>query len=209
MNTFFFSDCNSLKTTFIPITIKDLFFNDRYSDSEATNSLQNIVKETKKKKIKNITRKGAAEKHLIDETKRLKNEGKRKVNRKSQEFPEKQMKRPCNCRLKCYEFFSEEQRLQIFSRFRSIGDTHGQWVFLVQYTKRQPTHRQTTDVTVRNRQYTFLYFLPISDTQNQKVCQAMFLNTLSICNHTVRTAWQKCDGSISVDIDRPCINTRL
>ncbi|CAB3237614.1 unnamed protein product [Arctia plantaginis] len=112
------------------------------------------------------------------------------------------MKSPCCCRLKCFEAFTEEERSNLFKKNWALGDRNKQWEYMIKYTKKQPKKRQTTEVTLHNRQFTFLYFLPFEDNQAKNVCQTMFLNTLAVGERIVKTAWEKYDGSTSVDVDK-------
>lgn len=132
--------------------------------------------------------------------KHLKNLGKSFVNKKGKMIPAKQMKSPCICLRKCFDTFTEEKRLEIFRKYWTLGDKHKQWQFLIKYTKKEPTKRSLTAGSFRK--HTFIYFLPLNNTESKLVCQTMFLNTLSTCFNSVATAWKKYDGNRTIDIDK-------
>ncbi|CAB3232013.1 unnamed protein product [Arctia plantaginis] len=105
---------------------------------------------------------------IVTKSKLLKNQRKSYSNQKGKTFPEKVMKSPCCCRLKCFEAFTEEERSNLFKKIWALGDRNKQWEYMIKYTKKQPKKRQTTEVTLHNRQFTFLYFLPFRDNQAKK-----------------------------------------
>ena len=86
-----------------------------------------------------------------------------------------------NCRFKCHDRISTEQRQKVLDKFLALGDHVLQWRFIAQYaTNSDPLQRKENvlheDERRKNISHTF--FLPI-ETSKIKVCKRMFLSTLS------------------------------
>lgn len=170
------------------------------SDSEDDDSSNNETpKSTKRKRNENEW----------SDVKRkcLKNLGKQYVSKKGEYVDEKIMKGRCNCRYKCSTKISEDQRLNCFQRFWELGTKEKQWGYVVKYTQKE-NKKRTLNTSVNNkRKFTYKYFLPTTLCsevgQNEKidVCKTMFLNTLSISDRVVKTAWDKYDGSTIIATD--------
>lgn len=127
-------------------------------------------------------------KRNIQKKRRL--EGKEYVSTTGVLVPAVQMKASCKktCRLKCFEL-PEEQRVNIFQTYYSMGDYSRQRDFIHANTVKQLTKTKTTQNKSR-RSYSITYFLPI-DGVRKKVCKSMFLNTLGIKKGVVDIAMQK------------------
>uniref|UniRef100_A0A2H1VXX2 SFRICE_029026 n=1 Tax=Spodoptera frugiperda TaxID=7108 RepID=A0A2H1VXX2_SPOFR len=82
------------------------------------------------------------------------------------------------------------------------GEKKRHWEFVIKYTNKIPKRRQTTEVTKHDRQNTFQYFLPDADKNAVVVCKTMFLNTISLSERVVSTAWKKYDGQSVVKEDK-------
>ncbi|KAL4718003.1 hypothetical protein ACJJTC_003953 [Scirpophaga incertulas] len=136
--------------------------------------------------------------------KQKKNTGQEFVNKKGKVIEKKQLKDPCSekCRLKCREKITHEDRLRIFNYFWQLGYKQRHWEFVIKYTKKCPKRRQTTEITKHNRQNTFQYFLLDAEKKAVKVCKTMFLNTISLSERVVTTAWKKYDGNTVIEEDK-------
>lgn len=153
----------------------------------------NILKKNRTGKIRKT-----CEYEWIDvKRKTLHNLGKEYVSRNGIQRGIKMLKPSCgnNCRLKCSDKITEENRKTIFTSFWELGDHSQQWHFISKFTKRLNKQRITTDGNSK-RNYTVKYFLPLSVTENPSnvtltVCKEMFRNTLSISNQFIVTAIQK------------------
>lgn len=138
----------------------------------------------------------------------LKNLGKSYVNKNGVMEDEKTMRSPCKCRYQCSNKLSHQQRIHCFSKFWKLGDTAKQWEYIVRYTEKLKKKRCLNQEIPNNRKFTFKYYLPLktesTDTQYERieVCQTMFLNTLSVTKRTLRTSWEKYDGSANIEADQ-------
>ena len=142
-------------------------------------------------------RKRNPEKWLVNKRRRAINSGKEfqyetkiKGKKAAKEIKKKEMKPPCNCRMKCIETFTEEKRIQIFNDFYSSGDksiqSH-QIGMLVKQTKKK-RERKSKDKTKkeRTREFTRTYSLCFDD-EVLPCCSVMFYNTLVIDEKRVRS----------------------
>lgn len=142
------------------------------------------------------------------ERKRLTNLGKKYVSKRGKIVNEKVMGDPCTCRYKCVDKITHEQRLDCFSRFWSLGTKEKQWAFVVKFTLKVKKYRCLNSNQPNMRKFTYKYNLPIRSTSDNStkniipVCKTMFLNTLSVSERIVQTAFKKFDGVSDVDIDR-------
>lgn len=108
--------------------------------------------------------------------------------------PQKQMREPCKCKLKCFEKIPSDRRLEIFRQFWASGNHETQWQFILKNTEIiEPKVMKIQRTRERNR--TLVYYLPSKSNAclvtNLKVCKIMFLNTLDIKERTVYTAIDK------------------
>ncbi|KAL4718628.1 hypothetical protein ACJJTC_005182 [Scirpophaga incertulas] len=138
----------------------------------------------------------------------LKNLGKKYVTKAGKFVDEKTMGPSCKCRYKCAEKISYQQRLDCFTKFWQLGDRAMQWNFIIKYSDKMKKKKCLNQDTPNNRKYTFKYYLPLitdfsqSHCQRTEVCQTMFINTLAVSTRILKTAWNKYDGSASVEEDR-------
>ncbi|XP_050556414.1 uncharacterized protein LOC118281186 isoform X1 [Spodoptera frugiperda] len=98
---------------------------------------------------------------LDDERKGFNNLGKNCIKKRSKEGNERTMGPPCQCRYKCFEKISEEQRLECFKQFSLLGNRVQQWNFIIKYTERLNKKRCTNMHSNNHRKYTYKYYLPI------------------------------------------------
>lgn len=104
------------------------------------------------------------------------------------------------CRLKCQESFSQEDRQQIFSNFWSMGNTELQKQFVSKYVAKQQKARCYTNGSSSRRQFTYTYTL-LKHDNTIKVCKSFFLATLGIRQDFVFNAIskQRVDGTMTLD----------
>lgn len=126
--------------------------------------------------------------------KNLMNQGKTYCSKKGRTVEAKLMGPACHCKFKCVTKISEEERIEIFGKFWELGEREKQWLYIVNFTKKQ------------NKTRTYKYYLPKKNAEHcthdkVDVCKTMFLNTLGISERMTRTAWQKYDGSTQVQRD--------
>ncbi|KAH9629615.1 hypothetical protein HF086_002551 [Spodoptera exigua] len=135
----------------------------------------------------------------------LKNLGKSYVSKRGKFVEDKVMGKPCNCRYKCAEKITEDQRLECFTRFWKLGSTEKQWRFVAKYVKRAPKTRCLNRSSPNNRQFTLKYFLPVkslnADVTSINVCKTMFLKTLAVSESIIKTTFKKYDGVADFEED--------
>lgn len=182
----------------------------QHDDKEVTQLIQNseinsnqsspaLVRNRGKKRIRNHKDWGEIKR------KRLTNEGKTYCSKRGHIVQEKTMREACRCRYKCSDKVSEDTRKDIFKKFWALGDRAKQWLHIANYTKQE--HKKRTyfaRTEIHKRIYTYKYFLPKYEEQFHTkidVCKTMFLNTLGITERMTRTAWQKYDGTTTVEKD--------
>ena len=110
----------------------------------------------------------------------------------------REMKSACNCRMKCHEHLSEEDRVGIFNKYWSLGDRNKQTQYILNNMKREATARTrrregpTKSGKRRARAMTNTYYL-----KHIQVCKTMFHNTLDVSETYVKTCWEKSENGIS------------
>ena len=129
--------------------------------------------------------------------KKGKNKGKKTV------VKEKEMKSGCKvgeCRMGCSEDFGEEERLKIFKAFYNLKSIDEKRNFLNQRVKRKAAKRtrkrwakvRTAGTERKQRErgstYEYSFVNPGNNQYDIRVCQKMFLDTLSISKTMVTTA---------------------
>ena len=108
-----------------------------------------------------------------------------KKGKEKNKVPERQIKSAChNCRDKCIQLISNEERNAIFSDYWQYGDLTKQQQFFVENVTSLPKKKKRGEG--ERRSFTYKYSL-----NGKNVCKTMFLNTLSILEKTVHTALQK------------------
>lgn len=116
------------------------------------------------------------------------------VNSKNKIIKKKSLLPPCSCRMKCFEKFSNENRETILYNYYNLPkESQQQFIAssVIETDKKVQRVRKNKDVASR-RKYSRLYFLS-KGNENIKVCQIMFLNTLSITLKQVRCTVEKKD----------------
>lgn len=136
------------------------------------------------------------------------NTGKEHVNLKGKIVRGRQMKEGCgeNCRFRCQDRITQEEREAIFQHFWSLGDHGLQWLFISRHTKvREPKHRTSTNPNAvsrrkTSRSYFFTVYHPIDPLtptgrrqwrirdDEVPVCKTMFLHTLDVSDSWVESA---------------------
>lgn len=131
--------------------------------------------------------------------KEKKTKGLEYVNTKSKIIKKKSLLPPCFCRMKCFEKFSSENRETIFNNYYNLPrESQQQFIAssVIETDKKVQRVRKNKEVESR-RKYSRLYFLS-KGSENIKVCQLMFLNTLSVTLKQVRNTVEKKDQLILV-----------
>lgn len=137
-----------------PYSSDDSCADPHYSRSQSSSSTDkesgsenkmNIVAKTNKLKVRKVTqptetiqkgkkRKRNTEDWLKNKAKRLRNSGESYVSSSSKKkvIPAKKLLPPCTdkCKLKCFQYFSEDDRQQIFSDYWGLGNLEKQRQFL-------------------------------------------------------------------------------
>lgn len=119
--------------------------------------------------------------------KEKKTKGLEYVTTKNKIIKKKLLLPPCSCRMKCFENFSNENREIIFNNYYNLPrESQKQFIAssVIETDKKVQRVRINKEVESR-RKYSRSYFLS-KGTENIKVCQLMFLNTLSVTLKKVR-----------------------
>lgn len=165
--------------------------------------------------------------------KKARNCGEEYTDWKGNVCPKRQQKNACtNCRQKCSEKFSVEERRQIFENYWQLGDVNRQRDFiakLVDITDKARTRSRKKDrnensggesstenkeagkTKERNRTFSFKYMF-YSQGNKVVVCKTFFLNTLGISAQVVKTVFKKMGSTGIVAEDRrgrACKNSKL
>ena len=121
------------------------------------------------------------------------NEGKQYVSKSGKLKAEKVMTfRPCNCNLKCWQKFSEEELRNLFEEFWQMGSLQKRREFVVRFCK----------ISTKGMRNSFSYSLP-SDDSNVTVCRLFFCDTLDITfrfiSWTLRNKISACKTHVKAD----------
>lgn len=105
----------------------------------------------------------------------------------------KSLREPCNendCRFRCAQRISHEDRMNIFGQYYALGDKNQQWQYIAKNLERiTPKYRRRNH---GNRQCNIAYGFTING-QRERVCKLFFSNTLCITGNVCTTALKKCD----------------
>ncbi|KAK3909537.1 hypothetical protein KUF71_019640, partial [Frankliniella fusca] len=138
-----------------------------------------------------------------DKAKAACNQGKEYTNMKGVIVQARQMRPPCvNCRFKCHDKISEEERDKVFKKYWALGEKQKQDGFIREsITIKKPAVQKTGD-DVTQRAHTIKYSFKFPSGQ-LFVCKTMFLNTLGISESPVRTQVEKLErGGIVTSPDK-------
>lgn len=139
--------------------------------------------------------------------KKLKNSGEAYLSVRSKKtHVGKSIGPPCSCKKKCFEKFTQDQRMNIFNQYWKLGDHEEQWQYILRYVKASTIKKMTLSRS-RNRTQTLSYTLPINDDLVQ-VCKVFFLNTLSIGESLIFTAIEKSKSGGDISDNRGCHENR-
>lgn len=199
--------------------------NEEYSTDEGDHEINNQDKTDSgdtTDKIKSKTRKN---KKCVNQwrrnvIKKLRNEGKSYKNWSNKIVQKRQLKAPCqNCRMKCYEKFSDEERRQIFDQYWKLGNIDRQRDFiskLVDFTqKKRQRIREIQgqhDRVESRRNLTFHYHLQKLNGVKIKICKTFFFNSLGISSQVVKTVANKLKNNVTIEKDKRgkvCLNSKL
>lgn len=179
--------------------------------SENVQENQAKTKTRKRKKQKSTWRR-----NLI---KSSRNSGVEYINWKANVQNKRTIKPACwNCRNKCVEKFSEEERNVIFTKFWELCDINRQRDFISKHVNAQDKQRcrqrsklPDGEEIPSRRKNTYTYSLTYNE-RTATCCKTFFLNTLSISGQMVETVFQKMGSSGVVAEDRrgkACKNSQL
>ena len=109
----------------------------------------------------------------------------------------REMQAKCNCRLKCGELISDEDRKRVFDKYWQLADTEKQAQYIVNNMAKEEAARsrrrpETKTGKRRNRQMSTTYYL-----KGVRVCKVMFHNTLNVSETHVKTCWAKSNEGIA------------
>lgn len=100
---------------------------------------------------------------------------------------------PCECKMKCFDTFTQANRSEIFQYYWNIGNHEKQWLYILNYIEVEEP-KVIKVQRKRDRSRTLIYYLPFNKDANVtklRVCKVMFLNTLGIKEKTVYSAMSK------------------
>lgn len=102
-----------------------------------------------------------------------------------------------NCRYRCSEKFSEEQRADICKEYWQLGDYNRQKDFLLSRVRITKTQRERArgERKRRKREANYEYLLKIQGTKEDRVCKKFFLATLDIGHGPLDTALRHMSDS--------------
>ncbi|KAJ8966939.1 hypothetical protein NQ314_003216 [Rhamnusium bicolor] len=172
--------------------------------------------ETNKNKEKSRKRKRDYKNWRRNIIKKSRNSGKSYMNWKGKQQQARELKLPCDCRMKCREKISPDLRQNIFKEYWELADVNRQRDFIskfVDFKKTSRTRRRThtadnvgennsNEAECSRRQLTFVYHLNNDSKERIQVCKIFFLNTLCICAQVVKTVLHKKLPSGSVVEDK-------
>ncbi|KAF2894579.1 hypothetical protein ILUMI_11594 [Ignelater luminosus] len=159
-----------------------------------------------------------------NKAKRLRNSGKSYINTSKKAVPARRTKEACRdiCHLRCKANFSEQYRQKNFSEYWELADVKRQRDFVARFIEFKP--KRQNRLRLKNRQeekqyncnnlqiheqielstrgkMSYFYYFSTEDRNKVKVCQTLFLNTLSISHQIVKTIAQKTVTSNTVARD--------
>ncbi|KAK3911669.1 LysM and putative peptidoglycan-binding domain-containing protein 2 [Frankliniella fusca] len=134
-----------------------------------------------------------------DKSKEAHNKGQEYISTRGKLVNAREMKPACeNCRFKCNEKVSENQRATLFKNFWELGDKERRDGFIREcITVKEPeVHKNGDDVTQRTHTIKYSFKFPVIG--QVFVCKTMFLNTLAISEGPVRTQVAKLERGVTV-----------
>lgn len=117
----------------------------------------------------------------------------------------KQLCDPCpsNCKLRCSERITNEQRHKIFHNYWNLGDVTLQRKFIVCCMEMiKPKYRKPKEGSQRSLNFAYKFHLDECE-EPIRVCKTMFLNTIDVSDMTLRTAYKKFSpesGTLETDL---------
>lgn len=126
------------------------------------------------------------------------------MSKKGKVVPDKLMKPACNCRLKCYEKLSENERQKHFHSYWSEEksvDVKRQFISSCIESQATMRSRKRDQDSNKSKEKSLLYYFTVN-MERLRVCKVMFLNTLSISNTVVINMLKKVEPGGLVQQDR-------
>ncbi|XP_062529653.1 uncharacterized protein LOC134200558 [Bombyx mori] len=161
---------------------------------------ENTTPQEEKKKGRK--RKRNEESWKQNEAKTLRNAGKRYISKKNKVIKPRSVQPPCGnqCRLKCCEKITVDQRQTIFDVYWNLGQVDAQRSFIMScITNISPRYKYTNARNPRNCNQAFHFLV---EGQSVRVCKTFFMKTLDISDRAIRTVKSKIDehGILAQDL---------
>ncbi|KAG5671358.1 hypothetical protein PVAND_001559 [Polypedilum vanderplanki] len=151
-------------------------------------------------KPSNVRRPRHADEWKCNKRKKLRNSGQAYINTKGNLVQGRVMKPACsNCRNRCNEKLTEEERQMNFNKFWALGEVVEQRKFIYNHIiSKKPSRRKTVE---SNRSVTLEFYLDKYDSKEESVhvCKKMFKNTLAISNQVIQGVMKKYASSNFID----------
>ncbi|KAE8746061.1 hypothetical protein FOCC_FOCC007184 [Frankliniella occidentalis] len=120
--------------------------------------------------------------------------GEAHVNSKGNLRPAPTMRVPCACKYECSTKITKEERLKIFTVYNcTLGNKDKQWAYIRAHSTSTPVTKSTTARNTPQRKVARKYFFEVSRNgveSNVQVCKVMFMNTLSIWDGVIDSAYK-------------------
>lgn len=117
---------------------------------------------------------------------------------------------PCNCKMKCTDKVTEEQRKDMFDRFYRMGSFQAQNAYISGLCQQgTPKVHRVRDGSRGNKKVSISYHLQLAD-RNQKVCKLFFLKTFQIsdgrCFRALKKIRDGCEPGSDLRGKQPSVN---
>lgn len=123
-------------------------------------------------------------------------------------FPKKELGPPCkeDCKLKCHERVTNEDRQLVFDKFYESHDQRKKWDFISRllYLKR-PDRPSAETISGKNRSTSIEYHVRVKG-DIVRVCKTLFLSTLQISEQVIKTVVKKLGQSCWTSPDKRGLN---
>ena len=177
------------------------------SDNENGSTLTEVpAKKTNNDTERQVPKRSRKRKRSVGKWKKVnakhaRNAGEAHISIKGKEIPARTMGAGCrvNCRYKCLEKITEDQRKEIFAQYYDLPDVNRKRDFIAQMVLNKKKQRFTTEQKSR-RNFSYQWHLEING-EKIRVCKTMFLSTISIGGTVVDTALKKKNKESGIVMD--------
>lgn len=131
----------------------------------------------------------ASDQYKRNVIKKARVQGKEYVNHKNNQVNKVEIGAACNCKKKCYDNVTEEDRISIFGKFYDMSSKNEQDIFLQGLIERHDVARRRPRQLLEKSEHSFSYkyFLKTdSNTTKVEVCKKAFCNIHGITFKRVR-----------------------